>query len=257
MPSTSGVHSRRRRRRSVRNETVVSRSQRQRLSGDASAGARPRGRRSWSSVSTARLRAGTRLATDTDGVARFGSINRARGPGDLDASVQVATRLAGVAIIVLIIACANVTNLLLARAVRRRREIAIRLSLGVARSRLVRMLVTESALLAVIAGVAAVAATGWGGALLRRLLMPEVHWASAPVEWRVTAFGLAVALAAGTVAGLVPGAAVAVGRSRQFAQIRRGRRHAPPKRGCARRSSWCRRPSRSCCSSAPACSYEA
>lgn len=153
---------------------------------------------------TARLRVGTRLAADSNGVARFGSINRARGPGDMDASVQVATRLAGVAIIVLIIACANVTNLLLARAVRRRREIAIRLSLGVSKSRLVRMLVTESALLAAIAGLAAVAATWWGGALLRRLLMPEVHWASAPVEWRVTSFGFAVALAAGAIAGMVP-----------------------------------------------------
>lgn len=141
---------------------------------------------------------------DTLTVAAFGSIIRARGPGKQKAEMQVATRLAGVAIIVLLIACANVVNLLLARAVKRRREIAVRLALGVSRQRLVRMLMTESVLLAVVATIAAIGAATWGGALLRGLLMPEVHFAKSPLHWRVFAFALAAAIMAGALAGLIP-----------------------------------------------------
>lgn len=141
---------------------------------------------------------------DSTAVAEFGAINVARGPGKVSTEMQVATRLAGVAIIVLLIACANVVNLLLARAVSRRREIAVRLALGVSRSRLVRLLVTESVLLALVAVVAAIAAARWGGALLRTLLMPKVEWADAPVDWRVLVFALSAALVAGILAGLVP-----------------------------------------------------
>ncbi|HEY9228998.1 MAG TPA: ABC transporter permease, partial [Gemmatimonadaceae bacterium] len=141
---------------------------------------------------------------DTLAVAAFGAINRARGPGKVDAEMKVAARLVGVAIIVLVIACANVVNLLLARAVRRRREIAVHLALGISRRRLLRLLVIESVILAVLAAVGALAAAHWGGTMIRVLLMPEVQWASSPLNMRVLLFALAIAITAGALAGLIP-----------------------------------------------------
>ncbi|MGH7616512.1 MAG: ABC transporter permease, partial [Gemmatimonadaceae bacterium] len=141
---------------------------------------------------------------DSLAVAEFGAINRERGPGKVSGEMQVATRLVGVAIIVLLIACANVVNLLLARAVNRRREIAIRLALGISRARLVRLLIIESVLMSLVASAGAVVTARWGGAMLRTLLMPDVDWAGPPVDWRVFAFALAAALIVGALAGLVP-----------------------------------------------------
>ncbi len=147
-----------------------------------------------------------RAPRDTANVVRLGSIISAQGPGDKAQEVRIATRVAGVTAIVLLIACANVVNLLLARAVRRRREIAVRLAVGISRFRLARLLFTETMLLALFAGAGAVMAANWGGSLLRGLLLPEVRFAesASPMHWRVVGLALATGLLAGLAAGLLP-----------------------------------------------------
>lgn len=106
--------------------------------------------------------------------------------------------------LVLLIACANVATLLLSRAASRRREIAVRLSLGAPRVRLVRMLVTESLILAALAGGAGV----W---LVRHVPRPLFHYLAprAPdypmhPDWRVFLFVSAIVLLSGIFAGLAP-----------------------------------------------------
>ena len=131
------------------------------------------------------------------------SIIRERGPNRSEGS-RIAVWVAGVAAIVLVIACANVANLLLARAMRRRREIAVRLALGVGRRRLVGQLLTESLLLAVIGGIAGVLVAHWGGALLRSVLLPDIAWNERILDPRVLAFTGAAALFTGILAGIAP-----------------------------------------------------
>jgi putative ABC transport system permease protein len=132
-----------------------------------------------------------------------GSIIDQRGPNP-SADSKVAAWLLGVASMVLLIACANVGNLLLSRAFKRRREIAVRIALGVGRLRLISQLLIESLLLAVLGAAAGLAVAQWGGGIVRATLMPQVDWGSAIVDRRVLAFAGVCALVAGVLAGLAP-----------------------------------------------------
>ena len=114
--------------------------------------------------------------------------------------------LLAVAGLTLLIACANVATLMLARASHRRHELALRMALGSGRGRVVRQLLTESVFVAGCGGLAAIGVAWWGGAELVRM----VSTGDAPLaldirpDWRVFLFTASVALVTGVLFGLAP-----------------------------------------------------
>ncbi len=107
--------------------------------------------------------------------------------------------------LVLLLACLNVTNLILSRALVRRREMAVRAALGATRNRLIRQMLTETVLLSLLGGFAGLALAG-----LANRLAPSIHLPTFPLrldfsfDWRVYGYAFAAALLSGIVSGLPP-----------------------------------------------------
>ncbi len=134
---------------------------------------------------------------------------------------------------VLLIACANVANLLLARGAGRATEMGVRLALGASRGTLLRQLLTESLLLSILGGLASLLVARWTLAGIAALLPPEAAATMGfHVDWRVMAFAAALAVATGFVFGLYP--ALQSTRADLIAAIRAGAGQIAGAHGTAR-----------------------
>ena len=140
--------------------------------------------------------------------------------------------LMGAAIFLLLIACANVANLLLARGATRAREITLRVSLGATRRQVVRQLLAESLLLALIAGAIGLALAAAGVRLLQLSITGtgEPYWLRFPIEGGVFAFVAAVCLGTTVLCGLAPALHATTARSRR--RVERGGPHYGRRRRC-------------------------
>lgn len=147
---------------------------------------------------------------------------------------KVARLLGVVSLLLLAVTVANVANLLLARALARRREVAIRLALGVSRARLAALFILDAALLALLGSGAAIALAWVGIPLVRSVLFAGTQTEQWGVDGRVAFFSLAIAIVAGVLAGIVP--AIQASRPALLDALRSGSREGSSYRSRTRRA---------------------
>ena len=139
-------------------------------------------------------------------VVAFAELHARPNPDPNNTVLVVGSLFLGLAVMVLLLACVNVANILLVRATVREREMAIRAALGAARIRLIRRLLTESVLLALMGGVAGVLLGYWGSSALGSINVQTdlpVHF-DFGFDWRIFSFATAAALFTGIIVGIVP-----------------------------------------------------
>jgi predicted permease len=141
---------------------------------------------------------------------------------------QITLWLAGISIIVLLIATANVGTLLLLRAARRRRELAVRVALGAGRRSLTTQMLVESVLLSLAGAAAGVLFSRWFSTILRVKLLPTLAPGESFVDSGVLLLSLVAACGAGLVAGLVP--TTRIGRMSLIDDLRGGSEHGASRR---------------------------
>jgi len=149
------------------------------------------------------LARGWKRLDDSSVTVQLGSIVPERRPGGT-AEGRILAWLSGVALTVLLIACANVSNLMLARAQRRRREFAVRVTLGAGRGRLMLQLLSEALMLAGAGGVLALVLSRWGSELLHLTLLSDYSMPAWSADTRALAFTALATAVAAVVSGVVP-----------------------------------------------------